>query len=202
MSGEKEEHFPKYRYQLLFYKYYSLSVRAVRCWHVNVNISQLIVLVWSTVTGTNRLLELSGLNYIKCIGLTTKTYAEIISEYVVIGRLSLWIVFKQIQSSQLTNSRKCSKLDYCTLSTCNRCSILTLRIHRYIDKVNTVYYLLCLRRNSFTLFVGKVVDVFLCVAIIKQTIPSVGLGLLILGFPRIADNLTWCNLTIYFIYHI
>jgi len=71
-----------------------------------------------------------------------------------------------------------------------------------LTKVNTVYYLLCLRGNSFTLFVGNVVDVFLCVAIIKQTITSVGLGLLILGFPRIADNLTWCNLTIYFIYHM
>jgi hypothetical protein len=59
-----------------------------------------------------------------------------------------------------------------------------------LTKVNTVYYLLCLRGNAFTLFVGNVVDVFLCVAIIKQTITSVGLGLLILGFPRIADNLT------------
>jgi hypothetical protein len=82
----------------------------------------------------NKIISRSSVNYIKCIGSTTKKYAEIISEYVVIGRLSLWIVFKQIQSSQLTNSRKCLKLDYCTLSTCNRCSILTLRIHRYIDK--------------------------------------------------------------------
>jgi hypothetical protein len=33
----------------------------------------------------------------------------------------------------------------------------------------------------------------LCVAIIKQTIPSVGLGILILGFPKISDKLTSCN---------